>query len=45
MRPLAAIREFLALEAAGGILLAGAAVAAGIAQPCSVTGSPQLSAA
>jgi len=28
MRPLAAIREFLALEAAGGILLAGAAVAA-----------------
>ena len=28
MRPLAAIREFLALEAAGGILLAGAALAA-----------------
>jgi NhaA family Na+:H+ antiporter len=28
MRPLAAIREFLALEAAGGILLAGAAAAA-----------------
>ncbi|OGA42134.1 MAG: Na(+)/H(+) antiporter NhaA [Betaproteobacteria bacterium RIFCSPLOWO2_12_FULL_68_19] len=28
MRPLAAIREFLALEAAGGVLLAGAALAA-----------------